>query len=386
MKEKINPENEKQTVMRESGIELLKIVALSLIVIYHVVQTLSYGNPFLSYHDYVINLAIATNDVQQFVLTLLSYFGAWGNAIFFICSAWFLLQSKYFNKKKWFHILLEIWGVSVIILIISCFLLRGNISLTIVIKSLFPTLYGNNWYLTCYVLFYPIHPLLNKLIQSLSKPLLFRLSSAMFILYCCLGFIKSDLFFPSMILLWITIYFVIAYIQIYMTDFTNNMKKNIFLLIIGMIGYIGLAVLTNVLGLHFTFMKGRMLQWATNCNPFLIAMAIAMLNIARNVHFKNKFINYISGLSLLIYIIHENLVLRTYFRPYIINYVYVNFGYDKILIWVMLIAIAILIFGIVSSVVYDKTLRKFIRKISVLLYPIVRKIYLYFETAILKLH
>lgn len=51
------------------------------------------------------------------------------------------------------------------------------------------------------------------------------------------------------------------------------------------------------------------------CNPFLLAMSIAMFNIARNIHFKNRFINYISKLSLLIYIIHENIILEHILDP-----------------------------------------------------------------------
>lgn len=102
---------------RDSGIELLKVFAIILIVISHTVQTLRSENVMVPYQDYVVTLT-ATTSLRDFILTLFSYFGAWGNTIFFVCSAWFLLRSTVYNKQKWFYMLVEIWVVSVTILAI----------------------------------------------------------------------------------------------------------------------------------------------------------------------------------------------------------------------------------------------------------------------------
>ena len=95
-----------------------------------------------------------------------------------------------------------------------------------------------------------------------------------------------------------------------------------------------------------------------------------MFNIARNIHFKNRLINYISSLSLLIYIIHENIILRTYFRPAMWNYVYEKFGYSHVIGWGFIIAFIIFIFGVLGSVIYTVTLKKLIGKESDILYSI----------------
>lgn len=146
----------------------------------------------------------------------------------------------------------------------------------------------------------------------------------MFMLYCCFNFVISGRFFSSPIILWITIYFIMAYLRFYMNDFSNDKKKNLFLFAAGIIGFVGIIIITNILGLHIPLFHNQVLHWSQNCNPFLIAVSIAMFNIMRNFKFKNLMINYISSLSLLIYIIHENLILRTYFRPALFQYVYHN--------------------------------------------------------------
>ena len=208
---------------RDSGIELLKIFAIFVIVISHVVQTLTSENLYIPYQDYVIDVAKATTDFQNIILLIFRHFGVWGNTLFFICSAWFLLKATAYKKKKWFFMLVEIWTVSIIILIITFVILHGGISTGILVISVFPTLFCNNWYMTCYLLFYPISPILNFVIDRMSKIQLFRSASALAILYIFLDFINVDWFFSSPLILWVTIYFVIAYMQKYLMKQSRKM-------------------------------------------------------------------------------------------------------------------------------------------------------------------
>ena len=110
------PETQLTHSTRRSGIELLKIAAILLIVISHITQTMNAPNPDIAYSGYLIDLDSATRSLQTFVLILFRHFGVLGNTVFFICSAWFLLESDKFRKKKWFFMLSEIWFVSVVIL------------------------------------------------------------------------------------------------------------------------------------------------------------------------------------------------------------------------------------------------------------------------------
>ncbi len=374
-----------QVKTRDSGIEFLKIMAIILIIISHVTQTLSTKIAVIPFSDYVIDLSTATTNIQYFILTLFRYFGVLGNSVFFVCSAWFLLRSEKFEKKKCFSMIVEVWIISLIILIISL-ILGTNISIKHIIKCLLPITFGTNWYVTCYLLFYAIHPLLNKIISSLSKRNLFRIATTMFILYFGFNFIKDIFFFPSRIILWITIYFVMAYMQLYMKDFANDIKKNVIIIVVCVCLFLGLALVTNYLEFHISFFHDKMLHWTSHYNPILTIMAIAMFNVARNIHFKNRVINYISSLSLLIYLIHENLILSTYFRPYMINYVYTNYGYDNILLWVLVLVIIIFAFSLMCSFIYDKTLRQLVKKVSTILYSVVSKIYLKIENVLLRIH
>lgn len=376
---------EKKWKKRESSIELLKVFAIFVIVVNHIVQTLTSGNPVNI--AYVWNIAQATLDVSTIILVLLRHFGVWGNSIFFICSAWFLLRSQHCNKKKWLFMLIEIWSVSVIILAVTYFGLHIHISAKDIIKSFLPTTFSTNWYMTCYLLFYLVHPILNKVIGQMNQQQLFRSTAALTILYIGVNFIKSKLFFGSDLILWITIYFVIAYIQYYLKDFADSIKANACLFIFGGIGVICLTLVTEFAGVHISALSQKALHWAlNNCNPFVIAMAIAFFNIARQIHFHNNAVNYLSSLTLLIYIIHENLILRAYIRPEIWNFIYQNYGYEHIFVWVFIFVAATFIFGVVIAMVYTAVLKNFILTFSDFLYEKLKWYYLYIESRILQLH
>lgn len=374
------------TNQRKSGIELLKIFGIILVVISHVIQTLHSSNSYISSTDYIVNLSVATTNVQHLILALLRYSGMLGNTIFFVCSAWFLLDSNKVNKKKLLQMLMDVWVISVSILIAVFIIRRGNISFKLLVEQLFPTTYENNWYITCYMLFYAVHPLLNSLLHDMPQKTLLKTTLVLIHLYVFINFVLPGQFFSSSIVLWITIYFAIAYIKFYLADLSNNTKLNLIMLGIGFAGNIGIVLLTNFLGLRIAPMRTWILRWNLNCSPFLILIAISLLNIARNVHFKNKAVNYISGLSLLIYVIHENELLRTYYRPMMWSYIYNRFGYDYILLWTLIMVLLVFSFGLIMGILYKCTIQKIVTRLRDRLYPVLQRLYRKIETRIFKLH
>lgn len=369
---------------RNSSIELLKIIGIILIVISHVVQTLYAPNEYVTTNAYILNVSRATVNAQQFILTLLQYGGSFGNTVFFACSAWFLLESHKSNKKKIFQMLMDTWVVSILILIVVYVIRNGNIDIELIIKQILPTTFGNNWYITCYLLFYLLHPSLNWVIKKMEQPALLKSTLLLFFLYFCVNYIMGGLFFSSNLIFWIALYFIIAYIKYFLVDLSNNIKTNLILFAFGFLGNIGIVLLTNILGLRVEMLSNSLLRWNTNCSPFLLMMAISMLNIARNIHFKSNAINYISSLSLLIYIFHENLLLRTFYRPLMWNYIYTQFGYTYVIVWTLVLTVIVFCFGLMASFIYKNTIQKIVVSVCNWLYPILQKLYSKAETKILE--
>lgn len=370
---------------RNSSIELLKIFAILLVVISHVLQTLHEPNEYFANNDYLLDLSMATTNAQQLILALLRYSGALGNTIFFACSAWFLLDSEKANKKKLLRMLLDVWVISVLILIVVLILQGGSIGIKLMLKQLLPVTFDTNWYVTCYLVFYPVHPFLNWLIKKMDQRTLLKTTLVLLLLYVFANFMLANRFHFSSLILWVTLYFAIAYMKFYLPDLSSDPRRNRLLLAVGVLGNIALVLLTNLLGLRFEAFSDKLLHWNTNCNPFLILTAISLLNLTRNTHFHSKAVNYISGLSLLIYVIHENQLLRIFYRPLLWELVYTRFGYKFVLLWAFVLVVAVFSFGLIAAIVYKSTLQKAVAALCNRLYPMAQKLYRKLEQRILRL-
>lgn len=262
---------------RQSGIELVKVVAIFLIVISHVTQTLCSKNSYFDFQDYVIRLGTATTDVQVVILTLFYQAGVLGNTIFFACSAWFLVGRAETARKKAFSLLCTVWSVSVLILCLYLAFYPSCLTTGTIISQLFPSFYSNNWYMTCYILFLFIYPWLNRLIAVVDQRQMLRIVSFLSFIWIGVNYFLNEWFYPSNLILWITIYFLIAYLKLYCTHAMTSLKVGKTLLALEIAGYIAQVVVTNYVGLYwFNTFFNKVLWWHSSCCPFYIMIAIAL--------------------------------------------------------------------------------------------------------------
>lgn len=378
---------------RNSSIELLKIVALALIVVGHVVQTIGSTFSYVPFSDYYINLREVTDQFRFLVLSMLRYCGNFGNTVFFICSAWFFLDNHTVNKKKIFLMLMEIWTVSVLILAVVLIAGHHSIPNSLILMSLFPTTFENNWYLSCYLIFYAVHPLLNQIIIKCSKKTLFRLNAAAITLYFVIAFATSltrymigegTEFFASRLILWTVIYFALAYLKKYENALLTDRKRNYVLAAVGFLGYFGLVWVMNLVGSRNGRFYDSLQIWRVDNNPFMVMLALALFNFANSRNYTSKGINYIAKLTPFIYIIHENRILRGIYRPEMWQYIYTRFGYDYVVGWTFLLSALVFGFGLFASVLYFETIRKAIIPAYSRIYSALSGIWLPVENRILR--
>lgn len=346
---------------------MLKIIAIFMIVISHVTQSLCTGN--INYtSDYVIGISQANMSTNQIILVLFYHMGAQGNLIFFTCSAWFLLKSKKVDLKKIFAMLVDVWVISVISLIVIGVIGGYNIKFKEIIESLLPSTFSNNWYITFYILFYSIHMWLNWIIEKLTQKQLLGSCLVMIVLYLGVNYVQGgSLFFSSSLITFVVIYFVVAYIQLYMTNFCQSVWKNVVIFLIGIFSMCMLTLLTNYLGLHISFFADKVTHWGGNQSPFLLMIAVSLFNLFNKMNFRSNFINQLSGLSLLIYVLHENILFRTYVRPQIWMYIYYNFGYENVIWWDLLYAGVLFILSAFVAMIYKTLVQGWLHKIAAIL-------------------
>lgn len=360
---------------RNSSIKLLKILAMFMIVISHVAQTLASPHPNLLYPVQMFFDATHTaRDFEHFIILLFRHLGAFGNNIFFICSAWFLCGSREAKTQRIFQILLDVWILSVLSIGIS--LCTGiNLPKKQILTLLFPTTFSINWYATCYILFLAVLPLLNLIIANLSRKSFRNVCAVCFFIYCGICAVSSYLFYYSEIVNFITIYFVIAYVKIYLPQKTQDIKLNAGVFVISLVLLLLAVLSTNMLGFKISFFEHNALHWARNNNPLIIFMSFSLFNLFNSKSFCSRTVNYISSLTLFIYLIHEGQIVRDRFRPFVWSVLYERFGYSKMSLLALGFALVLFTASVLLSALYRETFARASKAVSSKAFRVFKKLF-----------
>ena len=343
---------------RESGIELLKIIAIFLIVISHTNQTLTQTSSYISeYAKSFFDLNNFSLSLQIVVLQISRYFGSLGNCIFFVCSAWFLCDNNKTKSSKIIHMIIDVFVISMIITMI--YLLSSEDISSMSLKSLLlPTTSQNNWYITCYLIFYAIHDKINIIFENISQETHIRINIVLIAIYVLYGMLFNGAFEANNIVRFVVIYFIIAYIKKYMQNYCSNTKLNKIVLLVSIIGFIGLIVLSDVIGIYIPIKKLNPMRWNSQTNLFILMISISSLMIFKNLDIHSKVINEISSLSMLIYLIHENILFRSYTRVRIEYQLLEQFGRNNAVLIILLFSIVLLLASTIVAFVYQNTIQK----------------------------
>lgn len=244
-----------------------------------------------------------------------------------------------------------------------------GITSQLLIKSLLPNCFCNNWYISCCILFLLIYPALNNYPMTITKK---EHLSAVFVtsfLWIIGNYFKGDWFFPSKLLLWVSIYFLIAYLKLYCESMMSNIKTGICLVIIGTVGSIMQVLITNYVGVFWLdVMSDKILRWNSDNCPFFLLIAIGALILSSQIKWKSRTINTISKLSIFVYLVHENILFRTYSRPMIWSALLSEWGVSNIVICDLIFSICLFIASLIVAFIYNATIQKVVIRVSNLLY------------------
>ncbi len=374
-------ENDIKRKEKNSNIELLKIFAIFLIILSH---TVSYGEYFVSASSY-IDLGMASTNINNLLLLFFRYCGQIGNLIFVISSSFFLIHSKKARVEKIISIIIDSFIISVSSLLIG--LCVGlSFSTERIIMFVLPVTFKMNWFIGCYLLLYAIHPLLNIIINNINKKKLLALDVSLFILYFIISAFKSFYYFNELIC-FISIYFFVAYLKIYMPDFIRNKKINMILFITLLIFFALSLLIMNFVGEKISFLNDKMMVLCNMKNPILLFLCISLFNIFLSMRERNiKLINVIGSCTLLIYLFHANKVLFYYYYPNLFDWLLITFGHKLQPIVLFIFAILWFFATVIISLMYKYTIGRIVSFFSKKIYDILIDIWIIFYSIFSRFH
>ena len=286
---------------RKSGIELLRIIAMLMIVAHHFAQHTVW--PINYEADFMFN---------TMWIGWLIEFGKVGVAIFFMIFGYFLATQKKFDWKRIFKLLRPMWFYSAVFLMIALATRTEGAELSWPLtsemaRSLMPTLANGYWFIATYVVLTLISPFLKRALDALKNKELIVLVTILLIAAntplitsLAAGTYEGAVFTPTTAVLYAIIGYAVQKNEKRIRGWGLRLAMLFFSLSFFAVEPIILYLIKQgdgVFPLDFF--------WNETALPTAM-MATSLFLVFSNMKWTNKIINYLAGLMFGVYLVHDN--------------------------------------------------------------------------------
>lgn len=311
---------------RSSNIELLRIVAMLLVIFLHA-NYLSLG---------VIKVDDINNEpVISFVRILFQQLCIVSVNIFVLIAGWFGIKP---SLKGAMSLLYQVFFFSLLITATMIFM-----GVETSLKSvLLPFYFGVSWwFVPAYLILYAVSPILNTFCEKTSPKVQFFTLVAFFSVQFIYDFIGSYAHFIKgySAISFIGLYILARFVKLHSEKLKSISRKTNILL----------YLLFTIIPVLLTYINCPRIIWLAYNNPFVIAASLFILLAFVKIQFDNKFINYIACSAFSIYLVHMHPLVIPYFIR-TMKTAYETLGGDIYILFVVGLAI---VFGLLC-VMLDK--------------------------------
>lgn len=285
---------------RIAGIELLRIIAMLMIIAYHF--SVHAGFSFSS----------NTININRLWVQFLEIGGKSGVNIFVLITGYFCIKSERRNNLR----LVKIWTAALFysVIIYFTFVFFGGETFSIIqfVKHIFPITFSQWWFLSAYFMLYLVSPFLNKLLNGLSQTDYLKL---LVILTLCWCITSTFLTVPIECnnFLWFTyVYALSGYIRLYKIDEKGTCRFYFCALAILVLLSFASALIFDFLGLNISVFSNHATYFFGMQKLPTLLISIAMFMAFLKIDIKNgKIITFVSPAMFGVYLLHDCSGVRT---------------------------------------------------------------------------
>lgn len=356
---------------RKSNFELMRIVSMILIIMWHLIL-----------HSGIYN----TNGTQKLFLDFILLFCIVHINSFVLLTGYFQCK-KEFSVKKFINTFNVTWFYKAIFAIIFFIAIPKTLSKLVLFKEIMPIDCKDYWYVNCYLAMYLLSPFFNKLIHSMNQREHKKLLIICFVLYSIIplitnqGTISNTGYTISQLCM---MYFFGAYFRMYpiekdgyFKNCSHNKRQLTFLILwltFFLINFMTLCFSKVLLKTDSIFIREIGGYLSNNnqiySNPIIIFQSIFYFLYFSTLKIKSKFINKISVCVFDVYLIHENYYLwnKLYIWLGVMNFLKLN-AYTMcmlIVVYSIMIFSVCIIIGNIRKIIFDFiSNRKIVKKINI---------------------
>lgn len=340
---------------RQSNFELMRIVSMFFVVMWHLIL-----------HSGLYELPGVIHLVLEFFVLL----GVVHINSFVLVTGYFQCEKK-FSWRKFWYLFLEVWFYKVLFVIIFYFVGGYEISKLELVKELLPIDMRDYWYVNCYLVLYLLSPWLNKLIMVMEKKEYFRLLVMGFVVFAVIPLVTNQQTVMNdgyTVIHFLYMYLIGGYLKRYPVwesyYFVNWSRKKLqlFFLMISLgclvINFMSLQFSHCLMGYDNSFIRELGSYLFNNnrlySNPVVIGQSIGYFLYFAMLKFSNKRVNWVSKVTLDVYLIHENYYMLAFIYPFLRVGEWSLWGSVNVILLVILMTMVIFIFCTICGLVRMK--------------------------------
>lgn len=346
---------------RQSNIELLRIVSMCMIIAMHY-MTKGMELPKLS----------VDNSLHNIIFRLIFAFCASSVNAYVLISGYFAADSKWHIGKA-IYLWVEVLFYSILIPLILNILGvadMGSMELSLKQQIFLPISYEHYWFATAYVMLYLFSPVLSSAVKNLDKKQLGTAIAALVTVFCGFKSVNPYLIpwdkYGDDVIWFMILYLIAGYMRRYGVPFiagdTGKQGRR------GLCVYIIFSILTFLIAYTVSYIvraTGKLEYYMdmTLCyNYITVLIASIGLFYAFNSMsiLSNKYINRLAGYTFGVYLLHENITLRSLW-PKLLGIDKVNGQWYQVLhmvLCIMIVLIAGMVFDAVRTGLFGLILSK----------------------------
>lgn len=284
--------------IRNSSIELLRIIAILFIITGH-----------YSVHNGFDNRTI-TFGVNRVILDI-SKLGSIGVIIFIVISGYYMIDRKISTTKVlllWLQTFFYSVGIYVVLIVLGL----QKFSIVNLIKAMFPIIFSEYWFIGVYIIMYVLSPFINSFLNSLDKHKHCKFNFIMLVIFSVLPTFTANMFYGNELIQFLLFYSLGAYMAKYKKLYDKEHSGAYIILLISAVLLVLSVVVFDLFGTKIQKFNTVSTYFFNRNSILAIVFSVALFGVfIRRKKFCNSVINLISSCTLGVYLIHDNHYLRS---------------------------------------------------------------------------
>lgn len=324
-------------VIRDSNMELLRIIAMLLVMIVHA-NFRALPVPTYEEANHEITSSILRFFTESFSIICVN--------LFILLSGWYGIKLKI---ERLLEFIFQVFFFSIVGLIIIQFVAPGRYTITQSIGNILLTDRWDYWFVKAYLGLYLFSPILNSFIEHATKKQYQLVLIAFYIFHTIYGwaFPEGAIYFERgySAMSFMGLYLLARYIRLYPISLW---KKSVCFDILVYVSIVAFTTfITYTLKKYNISYEGYFFFYSC---PLVIVSAVHFLLIFTKIHLKSKFINWIACSCFAVYLLHSSSFLAT---PCYDNII-LNWFNELSTIPFLIHVIPFILFVFIAAILFDK--------------------------------